>query len=318
MAENLPALKQLLEAEKDNILIRLPKLNEWLTPEIWWSIVQQMEDGKLEQAAKENPRSIINAMCRLADWGLKPDGEEAFISVYKIKGVPTAQAQWMYKGGIRRAKEAGAIAHAAPDVIKEGDEIETYEDEKGRHLKHKRLFGKLGRKIVGSYCLFWMPDRLMDYELCDLDDIETSKKASIRVQGSESDAWKYGFGEMAKKTAVRRGLKRMQGKRDVGNAFASMMASETPFDRETTAEELPPDDLPTGEGEATIVVKPDSTAYISPADVEDLRIQFIAHVGNDSMLPTFLSALTNKRTRKLEELYPSEIPKFISEMQMGE
>lgn len=245
MPENL-TLPALLEAKKADILSRFPKLNDWLTPEIWWSIVESLRnDPKLNECARENPNSIVSALVTLADWGLKPDRSEAFINVYKIEGVLTAQAQWIWQGGVRRAVDSGVIAHAVPDIIREGDMLEEFVDKDGRHLKHTRVIGASNRKVIGSYALFWLKNGLMDYELCDLEDIERAKEASKRQVGKLTPAWNYAYSEQAKKTAIRRGLKRMVGKRDKG--FDSMVQPQTAFDAETTAidaGELSPDETP--------------------------------------------------------------------------
>src|SRR5712692_7183271 len=122
MADTLPAkFIEILEQEKPSILERIPKLNEWMTPERWWAVnYELLKNDNLRKVAETNPMSLINALKKLAEWGLEADGEEAFINVYSNE----AQAQAMYKGLVRRAVEAGIIAHAVAEVIKEGDVIE--------------------------------------------------------------------------------------------------------------------------------------------------------------------------------------------------
>src|SRR5216683_4445413 len=186
MAENaLVVFEQRRESEKQSILDRLPKLNEWLTPERWWTVCYELSRrGKLLAVAQQNPDSLIDALKKLAAWGLEPDGDEAFINVYNEKQIvnnkevwlPTASAEPMYKGLLRRAVEAGVIAHAVPEVVRDGDTIEEVADLKGRHIVHKRAFNaRPNRPLVGAFCLFWLTNRLMDYELFDADDIERVK-----------------------------------------------------------------------------------------------------------------------------------------------
>lgn len=236
MAEQFLAL---IESEKANILARFPKLNEWLTPEVWWTVVQRLNnDPRLMKAVRENPNSVITALLDLASWGLVPDGKEAFINSYEItqhdgSKLMTAQAQWIWQGGVRRAVESGVIRHAVPDVIRQGDTLEEIVDEKGRRLVHKRDITKGGRPVVGSYCLFWLNNGLMDYELCDLEDVERAKAASKRQNhGKLTPAWEFAYPEQAKKTALRRGLKRMVGKRGVDAGLSSMLETQTSYDAE--------------------------------------------------------------------------------------
>lgn len=235
MANEVVPVAEFITAHKTLILERFPKLNAWLTPEVWFSITLDLaKRPELQDVVRSNPDSLLKALLDLASWGLKPDGEEAFINVRTIDQRKTALAQWMYKGGIRRAKETGAILHAVADVIREGDEYEEAVDRHGRQLKHKRDISKKGRRIIAAYCLFWLPGGLMDYELLDVEDIEFSKGASARnMNGKTSPAWEHRYSEMAKKCAYRRGLKRMQGKTDSG--FESMM-NQPGFDVDVTPE----------------------------------------------------------------------------------
>lgn len=330
MAEQnaLVVFQEKLEAEKPALMARLPKLNEWLTPERWYSVVHDLtRRGDFKSVIEKNPDSLINALKDLASWGLEPDNDEAFINVYNTKQkdadgkevwLPTAQAQAMYKGMLRRAVESRVVKHAVPDVIRAGEHIEEKIDEKGRYLVHTRELNSK-KPIVGAYAIFWLVNGLMDYELMDAEGIESSKKASERLAGKTTPAWQFSYPEMAKKSVLRRGLKRMKGKRDAG--YESMMASATKqdmsFDAETTAQSLPPDDLPTGEGEATLVLTPDpqpNGKYITAQAAQDLREQFQKTFGSTEMLPMFVKSLTGRRTSKLGELHLDEIPKFVAEL----
>src|SRR5216684_5889978 len=108
MADNFLTL---LEKEKPDILGHLP---DWLSPDRWWAMAYEVaKSPALQKVAQSNPVSLLNAIKKIADWGLELDGEEAFINVYGNEAV----AQSMYKGLIRRAIEAGVIAHAVADVI---------------------------------------------------------------------------------------------------------------------------------------------------------------------------------------------------------
>jgi phage RecT family recombinase len=242
MAENF---LQVLEREKPEILAHLP---EWLTPDRWWAMAYEV--AKNPDLQKATPISLLNAFKRIADWGLELDGEEAFINVYGNEAV----AQSMYKGLIRRAVEAGVIAHAVADVIKEGDVIEIISGTAGRQIVHKPAFGLKGgkRPIIGAYALFTLPNGMVDYELMELSDIEAVKAAALRMaqrvkkDATLSPAWRFQEGEMCKKSVLRRGLKRFRGKRDSasGQRFNDLMDTMRHTDP-IPGDEPPPDDLPT-------------------------------------------------------------------------
>jgi phage RecT family recombinase len=219
MAEN--TFLSLLEKEKPNILAMLPKLNDWLTEDRWWATAYEIAKSKdLTRIAQNNPMSIVNALKRIASWGLDLDGEECLIIPYGEE----AQAQTMYKGLIRRAVEGGAIAHAVADIIRDGDQVEIISSTRGRELVHRPAFGTKGkREIIGAYALFTLPNGLTDYELMDHEDLASVQAAALRManrrkkpgeEAGESPAWRFFKGEMCKKSVLRRGLKRFRGKRD--------------------------------------------------------------------------------------------------------
>lgn len=237
MAEN--QFLVLMEQEAPNIKAMLPSHEN---ADRWWALAYEMtKRPDLRDVAQKNPASLINAIKKCADWGLVPDGDECFINVYS--GV--AEAQPMYKGMIRRAVEAGAIAHCVADIIRAGDTIEETMGPQGRVLKHTRAAatGK-NRVLIGAYAVFWLPNGLMDYELFDAEDIERCREAARRNKGGkDSPAYVAFAGEMAKKSVLRRGLKRMRGKRE-DTHYNNMLSNDTRYDREVESVELPADDLP--------------------------------------------------------------------------
>lgn len=254
----------LLEKEKPDILSLLPP---WLTPDRWWAMaVMVAKSRELQGIAQRNPMSLIAALKKTCDWGLELDGEEAIIIPYGDEAVPQA----MYRGLIRRAVEAGAIANAVADIVKEGDELEVISGTDGRRLIHRPKFNLKGgkRPIVGAYALITLPNGTVDYELMDMDDIDRVKRAAERMakrrkaDAGLSPAWREFEGEMVKKSVIRRALKRYRGKRDTeaGRRYASMVAADTRFDAETTGEVQPPDNLladapePEPSSPATVVV----------------------------------------------------------------
>lgn len=270
MAEPQNQFLALLEKESAGIKAMLPASEN---ADRWWALAYEMtKRPELRDVAAKNPASLINAIKKCADWGLVPDGDECFINVYS--GV--AEAQPMYKGMIRRAVEAGAISHCVADIIRAGDTVEEMIDRQGRILKHVRQpNGAKGRPMIGAYAIFWLPNGLMDYELFDAEDIERCREAARRNKGGkDSPAYATFPGEMAKKSVLRRGLKRMRGKRE-DSSYARMVATDTTFDREVEGTELPPDDLPEPKQTSVEVVapeaKPAATKLVLKSDDKQAR-----------------------------------------------
>src|ERR1700679_3717 len=89
----------LLENEKETILNMLPGSNndagDARAKARWWALAAElMSNPKLAEAASNSPGEMLVQMKRLAEWGLIPDGDEAFINIYG--GHPEAEP--MYKG----------------------------------------------------------------------------------------------------------------------------------------------------------------------------------------------------------------------------
>jgi recombinational DNA repair protein RecT len=244
----------LLEKEAESIKAMLPSKED---KDRWWALAYEMtKRPELRDVATKNPASLLNAIKKCADWGLVPDGDECFINVYS--GV--AEAQPMYKGMIRRAVEAGAIAHCVADLIRAGDTIEESIGRHGRVFKHTRANGPKNRALTGAYAVFWLPNGLMDYELFDAEDIERCREAARRNKGGKDSPAYVAFpGEMAKKSVLRRGLKRMRGRRE-DSSYNRMVTAETQFDREVEGTELPADDLPTAREDTAAPIQVGETA----------------------------------------------------------
>ena len=268
MANEVVKFDQLWEQEKPNIIGMLPSNED---RDRWWALVYEMwRRPELRECAEKNPYSLLNALKKFANWGLVPDGDEGFINVYNIKQkdgsyLPEASPEAMYKGWIRRAVDAGVVMHAVADVLRDGDTVDESITPQGRVLRVNRQHGKRGRKFIGAYALYWLPNGLMDYELFEEEDIEAVKKAALRnAQRRKQDAglspaWQFFEGEQIKKSIIKRGLKRMRGRRDTeaGQRFSEMINNENArFDTETTAEEIP-DNPPTAVGEPVVEVVPD-------------------------------------------------------------
>ena len=315
----------LMEQEKPQILARLP---EWLTPDRWWAMAYEMtKNPDLQKVAQSNPVSLLNAIKKIADWGLELDGEEAFINVYGGEAV----AQSMYKGLIRRAVEAGVIAHAVADVVKEGDQVEIVSGSQGRNLIHRPAFGQSGgkRKIIGGYALFTLPNGLVDYELFEESDVEAVKQAALRMaqrrdkSAQLSPAWRFFEGEQVKKSVLRRGLKRFRGRRndsDAAQRWSALQHDELNLAKPTEPE--PPDDIPTATDGTQAptprrvkpeVVKPQEDRLLSDTEQNDCFDAWAALGGKATGLKKFLT--DNYQRADLAEIKLSELDGLMASMQ---
>jgi len=75
--------------------------------------------------AKCVPESILREVWRCATYGLLPDGVQAAMVPYKVRGVPTCQLQVMYRGYMDLAYRHPKIVQIDPPVIVyEGDKFD--------------------------------------------------------------------------------------------------------------------------------------------------------------------------------------------------
>jgi recombinational DNA repair protein RecT len=91
------------------------------------------------------------------------------------------------------------------EVIKEKDEVEVLRGMENT-LKHKITLGERG-KTIGYYAVFKLSDGTGDFEIMSMDQIAAVRQRSAAASRGKSP-WDTDFDEMAKKTVLKRLLKR--------------------------------------------------------------------------------------------------------------
>lgn len=166
-------------------------------------------------AIQQNPKladadrqSLYNASLRAAADGLVPDGREGAFVEYSVKqGNGWAKAiQWMpmVAGVIKRLATAGITIDA--QLVYENDEFEqTLGDDAAIHHKAPKL-GQPRGDILGVYAIARLPNGMVMREVMDRDQVEQVRAASKSKDGGP---WAQWWGEMARKTVIRRLAKRL-------------------------------------------------------------------------------------------------------------
>lgn len=139
--------------------------------------------------------------------GLEVNGPlgEAYLVPFRDKsGSMLATFMPSYKGLIRLARQSGELATLYADVIKENDE---YSIQRGTDmcLIHKIKIGRRGETIA-FYAAAKFKDGCFDYELMTPEEIEHIRAKS---KAANSGPWMTDYDEMAKKTVLKRLLKRL-------------------------------------------------------------------------------------------------------------
>lgn len=163
------------------------------------------QDPKLADADRQ---SLYNASLRAAADGLVPDGREgAFVEMSVKQGNGwIKQITWMpmVAGIIKRLATAGITIDA--QLVHENDEFEqTLGDDAAIHHKAPRL-GQSRGEIIGVYAIARLPNGMVMREVMDREQVELVRAASRSKDGG---SWSQWWGEMARKTVIRRLAKRL-------------------------------------------------------------------------------------------------------------
>lgn len=172
------------------------------------------------QLAQCSPASLFLSSVRSFSLGLEPNGalNEAYLVPYWNSKKACNEAQFMpsYRGLQNLARRSGEIAEIYAKSVKEND---TFEVEEGteRKIIHKPDYTRERGKAVCFYAVFRTKDGNVDFEVMSMDEIEAIRN---RSKAANSGPWCTDFEEMAKKTVMRRLLKRAPMSVELADAVA--------------------------------------------------------------------------------------------------
>jgi recombination protein RecT len=167
----------------------------YLTPERIVRIVTTAA-SRTPQLLQCNPQSLLRAVVDLVQVGLEPGGPlgHAYLVPYKDQVTPIIG----YKGYLELARRSGVKSISA-NIIYENDrfEIEYGDSPKVRHTPCMK--GDRGEPI-GAYCVAKIGDE-RHVEYMSVGEIEAIRNRSA---AGKSGPWKTDWGQMARKTVIRR------------------------------------------------------------------------------------------------------------------
>lgn len=149
-------------------------------------------------------RTTLFAAClECATDGLLPDGREAAIVPYGKE----ATYMPMVGGLLKMLRNSGELATITPNIVCERDEFDYWIDETGEHIKHRPNLEGGGRgELTHAYVIARMKDGSTTFEVMSRNEIEQVRESS---KAKNAGPWKDWYGEMAKKTVIRRISKRL-------------------------------------------------------------------------------------------------------------
>jgi len=164
-------------------------------------------------------RSVYKAMLLSAQSGLIPDGITQHAHLIPRKnnkkgGVLECNLQIGYRGYLVLCRRSGEVDVIKATLVRLGDVFEEIRGTKDEilHKPMKTTADESGvpRPITHAYCIAKFKSGSVDFEVMDIGEIEALR---VRAQAT-GPAWETDYGEMCKKTVMRRLCKRLPQSED--------------------------------------------------------------------------------------------------------
>ena len=174
----------------------------------------QMEPKLLEA----DRRTLFSSCMKAAQDGLLLDGREAGLSVYKNRdtGMKTVSYMPMVGGILKKIRQSGEISSVRAHVVYQGDEFD-FELGDNERIHHKPNLTKSGNPVA-VYAIAKFKDGDIQREVMSHAQVE---KIRAKATGIGKACWASEWGEMAKKTVIRRLAKRLPSSNDLDQVLAS-------------------------------------------------------------------------------------------------
>lgn len=181
-----------------------------------------------------NPREVFREVAKIASLGLVIDAQlgECYLIVGYGKNSPTPQIRVGYRGLIKLARQSGDVAGVYAHEVCENDYIEAELGTEKRLVHKPDLFGDRGA-IRGFYAVIKYKDGDSDFEPMNPTQINAIRDRSdgykaFKAGKIKDTPWNSGYDEMAKKTTIRRLMKRSPMSPDLARAIKIEDEAEFP------------------------------------------------------------------------------------------
>lgn len=157
-----------------------------------------LQDGQSD-FTKCQPASVVRTLLKGAFLGLDFFSGECYAIPYGEK----CQFQTDYKGEIKLAKKysSNPIKDIYAKIVREGDEFEEVIENGQQKINFRPKTFNDG-EIVGAFAVCLYKDGSMIYDTMSKAEIEHTRQSFSKMANSK--AWKDSYGEMCKKTVLRR------------------------------------------------------------------------------------------------------------------
>ncbi|WP_144243475.1 recombinase RecT [Azospirillum argentinense] len=196
------------EAVKAQFSVALPS---HITPDKFARVVMTAA-AKNPDLAQADRRSLFNSCLEAAADGLMPNGKEAALVIFNTKEKRDGRDVWVKKvqympmvRGLRKlAMNSGQIKRLDAYVVHKNDEFD-YQLGFDANIHHKPPTLDVDRgPAIGAYAIAVTDDDEKHVEVMSFQEIEKVRSVS---RSKDSGPWKEWWGEMARKTVLRRLMK---------------------------------------------------------------------------------------------------------------
>ena len=181
-----------------------------------------------------NPVSVVSALMESAALGLEPGPlGEAYLVPYKQECTLIPG----YRGLVKLALQSGDVLDVTADLVREGDGWRYAQTTDGVEFEHTPDdWADEPGKIVGVYAVATLANGARKVERMTVREVERIRAGS---RARNASAWSDHWGEMAKKTVIRRLFKHLPSSTEIQSRLARIEAVEyapamAPQDRRAT------------------------------------------------------------------------------------
>ena len=144
-----------------------------------------------------NKDSIIKVMLDCCAFGIEPNGRDAYVLPYKSRYGTQAQLIISYQGYITLAMKSERISSIRSELVCENDQFSWHNG----HIEHTIDWLKPRGEMVAVYAVALWKDGHEDVAVLTKAECDATR---ARSRAKDSGPWVTDYGEMCRKTSVRR------------------------------------------------------------------------------------------------------------------
>lgn len=294
-----PAVVVLLEQARDRLDAALPR---HLTPERVLQVVQTLyfRTPKLQECP---PESIVMAVMQASELGLDLSpvmGEAYLIPRWNSKAsMRECQFEPGYKGLVKLARQSGDVGSIRAELVREDDPF-VYRYTPDLELHHQPIVGSEA-PVIAVYAVAKLGNGERLAAVLSTAEVEAIRG---RSKSGDSGPWVTDWGEMAKKTAVKRLCKMLPRSLELATAIDADDASYRAEPVEVVAR-------PAGQSKTAALAESIRGALPAPAEADPVKDPDSGHAAVNAAYPAPRESATRKPTPNPRQRWEAFLEKLL-------